>query len=75
MKRRQHVMFSSFSPGWEELDLSSEGTPHGASQSGNRGGRGSNTSASRRDQGGEGGTGFRDRLSAVDGTSRKKYVA
>jgi len=40
-------------------------------QSGQRGGRGINIDASRLNQGGGGGTGFREQPAGVDGTSKK----
>jgi len=55
--------------------LSSEDSPHEASQSGHDGGRGINTSASCRVQSGGGETDFRDRSIAVNGGSGKKHAA
>ena len=52
----------------------SEGSPPDASQSGHGGDRGINISASRRDQGGGGGTGFRDKQVVVDGNSNKIHA-
>ena len=57
------------SPEWEKLDLPSEGFPHKASQSGQGGGRGSNTGTLRRDQGGGGGDGLRDGSAVEAGSS------
>ena len=69
------MMSSSFFQGGRNLTLSSEGTPLQASQSGHGGSRDSNTSASHRDQGGEGGTDFHDKQVAVAGSSSKIHAA
>ena len=67
-------MSSSFPLGWEELNPVEWGNPLWRPQSGHDGDRGSNTSASHRDQDGGGGTGFRDRSAAVDGSSNKIHT-
>ena len=54
--------------------LSSEDFPQEVPKSGYGSGRGINTSASRLDQRGGGGTGFRDRSTASDGGSSKKHA-
>ena len=51
--------------------MSSEDSPHETSQSGQGGGRGSNTGTSRRDHGGGGGAPLRDGSTVKDGCSIK----
>jgi len=63
------VMSSLFPQGGRNSTLSSEGTPHEASQSSHGSDRGSSISASHRDQSDGGGTGARDKPAAVDDTS------
>ena len=56
------------------LTLSSEGSPHKASQSDHGGGRRIITSASHRDQGGGDGIGLCDELTVKDGSSIKAPI-
>ena len=62
------MIFSSFPQGGSNLILSSEGSPHEASQSGHDGGQKISTSASHRDQGGGGGAGLCYRSNVKDGS-------
>ena len=69
------MVMSSSIPRMRNLTLSSKGSPHNAFQSGQDGGHRSNTSTSHRSQGGGGGTDFRDKQVAVDGSLSKKHAA
>jgi len=67
-------MSSSIPRGGRNSTLSSEGSLYDASQTGEGGGCGSNTSASHRDQDGGGETDFRDKQITIDGSSNKIHV-
>ena len=68
-------MSSLFPWDGKNLTMSGEGSLHEVSQSVHGGGRRISTNASRQDQGGGGGTSFRDRPTTVDGNSNKKHAA
>jgi len=63
------------SQGGRNSTLSSEGSPHEASQSDQGDDRGNNIGTSHRDQGGGRGAGFHDKQIAVDESSSKIHAA
>ena len=74
-QRNIDVMFSSFPLGERNSSMSSEGTPHEASQSGQGVGRGSNGGTSHRDHDGGGGADLCNESIVKDGNSITAPIA
>ena len=68
------VISSAIPPGGKNSTLSSEDSPHEASQSGQSGGRGSSMGTSCRDHRGGGGAGLHDRSVVEDSSTIKEQI-